>query len=325
MIPRSLRIAAALSLALLIAPIALRADTILKKDGSEVVGKIIEEEAGRVCIEVQLGKMTAKVWVPRAEISSIERGSTPGEEFQTRLLALAPHDLAGHQALAAWAKEQKLLAEESYVKALLPKVELAARKHDHPRTWCRGCGADGEQTCAPCGGEGKILAACVRCNGVGGFPCKTCGGEAGAMVRCRRCAGEGEYEKFDPAAGRKVKEQCPDCRGKGEVECPTCEGKGNTKCFVCDGSKGETQTCELCAGKPKRVCEICAGKGIQPTPLTDEQLLAEKSAEERKAAEDAAAAAAAAGKPDAGAPPTEPETKPEPVIKGNPFGGGGKP
>jgi len=320
MVPRTSVIA--LLGALLLAPAALLADTILKKDGSELVGRIIEEEEGRVCIEVQLGRMAAKIWVPRSEISNIERGSTPGEEFQARLLALAPHDLAGHRALAEWAKEQKLLAEEGYVKALLPKVELAARKHENPRTWCRACGADGEQVCEPCGGEGKVLAACVRCAGVGGFPCKTCGGAAGAMVRCRRCAGEGEYEKFDPAAGRKVKEKCPDCRGKGEVECPTCEGKGTTACPACKGTKGETKTCEACGGKPKRVCEVCAGKGIQPTPLTDEQLAAERSAEERKAAEEAAAAAKI---PPAGDPPVGAEEKPERVIQGNPFGGGGKP
>lgn len=321
--PSRASISVALLLAALILPATLRADVILKKDGSEVVGKILEEEEGRVLIEVQLGRMAAKVWVPRSEIASIERGSTPGEEFQARLLALAPHDLAGHRALAEWAKERKLLAEEGYVKALLPKVELAARKHENPRTWCRACGADGEQLCAPCGGEGKTLAACTRCGGAGAFPCKTCGGEAGATVRCRRCAGEGEYEKFDPAAGRKVKDQCPDCRGKGVVECPTCEGKGKTECPSCKGTKGETKVCEACGGKPKRVCEVCTGKGIQAKPLTDEELAKERTADEKKAAEEAAAAAAK--KPEAGATPAAPEKKPEPVIEGNPFGGGGKP
>lgn len=319
-------IAAAALLLLLLAPAGIRADTILKKDGSEVVGKILEEEPSRVLIEVQLGKMAAKIWVPRSEIASIERGSTPGEEFQTRLAALAPHDLAGHRELAAWAKERKLLAEEGYVNALLPRVELAAKKHENPRTWCRTCDADGQEICAHCAGEGKILAACVRCEGKGGFPCKTCDGSEDALVRCRRCAGEGEYEKFDPARGRKTKEKCDDCHGEGQVECPTCEGKGNTECPACKGSKGEMRPCEECAGKPKRVCSVCAGKGIQPTPVTDEQLAAEQTDAQRRAAEEAAAAAAAAaGKPAEGGAVPEPEKKPDPVVKGNPFGGGSKP
>ncbi len=298
---------------------SLRADTILRKDGSEVIGKILTEEESRIQVEVQMGKMTAKIWIPRKEIASIAKGKTPAEEMQARLAALEPHDLAGHQALAEWAKGQKLFDEERYVNSLLPRVELASRKHQYPRSWCRTCGADGEVTCEVCAGEGKKLAACSKCAGVGQLVCKTCKGDKDAMVRCRRCAGEGEYEKFDPARGRKVKTECADCRGKGERNCPTCNGKGGTLCPSCEGEKGEVSVCDVCNGKPKRVCETCAGKGIQATTLTDEQLAKEASEAKQKAAQEAAKAAASA-KVDA--EKAEKEKTEEPVIKGNPFGGG---
>lgn len=295
----------------------LRADTIFKKDGTEVVGKVVQEEEKRVLVEIQMGKMAAKVWIDRKDISRIEKGRTPTDVFQERLAELAPHDIEGHRALAGWANEQSLFAEERYVTSLLPKVELAARKHTHPRTWCRACDADGESICSECEGKGKVIENCSRCVGKGTLPCKTCEGDAKSTVRCKRCAGEGEYERFDPGQGKKVKTACPDCRGKGTRECPTCNGKGSTECPLCEGDKGEVHECEACAGKPKQVCATCEGKGLQPTPVTDEQLAKEMSEAERKAAEETAKKLTGEKKP--GEPE---ETKPEPVIKGNPFGGG---
>ena len=284
------------------------ADTILKKDGRELVGKIVTEEETRVEIEIQMGKMLAKIWVLRKEISSIERGNTPTEEFHKRLAALAPHDLVGHQALEAWAKNERLTDAERLVHSLIKRVELAALKHANPRTWCRTCGADGEATCVPCDGKGEHIDACKRCQGEGAIPCKVCKGETGGKVRCRRCAGEGEYEKFDPARGRKVLEKCRDCGAKGELDCPLCHGKGHAECTECEGSKGEVSECEKCHGKPLHTCPTCEGKGIQPTPVTDEEF-----ARERAAADHAAAAKGGDSKKDA-------EVKPEPVIKKNPFG-----
>ena len=306
-----------IALIFLLLPIGeIWADKIFKKDGTEVVGKIVAEEPERVLIEIQLGRMMAKQWVLRKDISRIERGLTPGEEFQDRLSRLKEHDLQGYQQLAAWAKKSGLGEEERYVLSLLPKVERAALMHKHPRTWCRPCSATGTVSCAPCEGDGESLIPCQRCAGAGHENCKICRGVAGLKVKCRKCAGEGSYQKFDPAKGRKIKTTCGTCRGKGEADCPYCKGEGVLECPSCEGSQGESSTCDVCQGKPEKTCSTCAGKKIQPTPVSAAEL-----AEERRQAKIAKAKAELPKNPTGAGKESEQE-KEEPVIKRNPFGGG---
>ena len=294
----------------------LPADTIFKKDGREVVGKIIAEEESRVMIEVQMGKMTAKIWVPRKEISRIERGATPTDEFEERLSKIQPHDVPAYEKLADWAKKNRLRDQERYVRSLIPAAKIQARKHQHPRTWCRGCDADGEASCKPCDGTGEHIDKCERCDGVGANDCKICKGVDGNQVRCRRCAGEGEYEKFDPARGRKVTQKCKDCRGEGLRDCPICQSKGVVECGECEGKKGVVTDCTTCSGKPTHSCKVCRGTGLQPTPLTDAEFAKEQAELKKKAKEETAAAV---GEKPKGGKKKEPE-KESGVIKGNPFG-----
>jgi len=42
-------------------------------------------------------------------------------------------------------------------------------------------------------------------------------------VNCRKCSGTGRYRKPGP---KGEEEDCPDCRGLGEVNCQGCNGIG---------------------------------------------------------------------------------------------------
>lgn len=265
---------------------AVVADVIYKRDGSKVVGKITKEEKKRVQIEIRRGKLSAKIWVPRKEIFQIEKGLTPDEEFEERLSKLDPLDLAGHEALLAFAKKNKIREGASRIESLLPRIKVRRFKIDNARTWCRTCNATGSTHCEPCSGTGKQLEPCPRCDAKGAVACRVCQHRENGDLRCRRCGGEGKYERFDPKVGRKRLVECDDCKGAGLLACPTCKGERTLGCPVCKGKKGNPKKCETCQGSPKHTCVTCKGSKLQPKAVTDEQLAAEaKALAAKKAAE----------------------------------------
>lgn len=322
MILDSLRIRLALLVLVALAALTsgVAADVIYRRDGRKVVGKITQEEESRVQIEIRQGELSARIWIPRKEIFRIEKGLTPDEEFQDRLGKLDPLDLEGHEALLEWAKQEKVREGIELIERRLPKIRARRLKIDHPKTWCRHCEASGVEVCGECEGEGKVLDPCDRCEGRGEEPCRTCATRDSGQLRCRRCGGEGQYERFDPKIGRKKLVECGDCKGSGVHDCPNCKGKQVVECPKCEGKKGLPIACKKCQGKPKKTCTVCNGTRIQPTPVTDEQLAAEKKAAEEAAKKEAAEKAAAEK---GGAEKKEGSKKePEDPKKTTPAGGG---
>ncbi|HIA26931.1 MAG TPA: hypothetical protein EYN79_02240 [Planctomycetes bacterium] len=287
------------------------ADVIVYNDGRRLEGKILETTEKRILMEVVLGGVSAELWVSRKDISRIEKGATPQEEFAKRLEALDNADLEGHRVLIAWCREKGLSTEAKLLSARLPAVEIAARKVTHPARWCRGCDALGMALCEKCQGKGEIGEECARCSGSGAALCKTCVGKEGSLLSCRRCAGTGSYEKFDPRRGRKVKVSCNDCRGKGKIICPTCGGKKSRSCTHCSGKGSLALPCDGCLGKKRLPCERCSGTGLQEKPLSAEELAREKL-EKEKAAKEGEGAKEVEKKGE--------EKKKKPVIKIDPFG-----
>ncbi|MEE8143087.1 MAG: hypothetical protein V3T77_08305, partial [Planctomycetota bacterium] len=141
---------------LLMVPEALRGDTVWRKNGSQVVGKILKQEPDRIYMVIQSGKSTVKFWIPRSEIDTIELGMTPTEEFDDRLGKLAPDDFKGYQELLGWAKKQRLRKQARSLEKEIPEVEWRGFKRDHPKSWCRTCDARGQRRCPQCNGEGQV-------------------------------------------------------------------------------------------------------------------------------------------------------------------------
>ena len=124
---------------------------------------------------------------------------------------------------------------------------------------CDSCSGDGEMSCPDCNGTGNYIdETCNKCNGSGsrrnGSKCYTCGGTGRYVVECKRCDGTGraECDNCDGDGGW----DCEECHGTGK--CSHCRGNGDFKCRACDGSG----ICGKCMGKGKIWCPDCQGKGI---------------------------------------------------------------
>lgn len=289
-------------------------DTIWRKNGAKLVGKIVAEEEKRIQVEIAVGKGKTRVWIDRAEVQRIERGLTPREDYQARLAKLAPHDLPGLMTLIDWAKKQRLVGEVATLEGKVAAVTRLHRMHKHPRRWCRTCSSHGKVPCPDCAGKGVLRDPCEACSESGEMRCKVCGhlDEPGEL-RCRKCAGKGEVERFNPAKGRKVKKRCDSCKGKGKHECPECKGNGISACAVCAGTKGVERPCPTCEQEPMRSCPTCFGVGLQPEPISEEAWRKEQAAaaEGKKSADPTAGDKTPAEPPPASNPGEHPGGAPE--------------
>jgi hypothetical protein len=83
------------------------ADVIHLQGGGRIDGEVVEERADAVVIEVSAGRIT----LPRARIDRMVLGTSALARFRARAAALAPGDVRGWLALAAWARDNDLLTQ----------------------------------------------------------------------------------------------------------------------------------------------------------------------------------------------------------------------
>ena len=108
--------ALAFGLAIAMLPLAAGADTIFLKSGGELSGRIVSRTAATVEIDVGGGQ----IGVATSTILRIEEGRSTLHEYQDRAGRIAPGDVEGWVALAAWASSIGLGAQatEAYHRAL---------------------------------------------------------------------------------------------------------------------------------------------------------------------------------------------------------------
>jgi hypothetical protein len=70
-----------------------------------------------------------------------------------------------------------------------------------------------------------------------------------------------------------VKQECPNCRGKGKVWCEPCGGKGYKEerrsrqdAYGRLIDETERTTCTTCHGEGERICNYCSGAGYNLVP-----------------------------------------------------------
>ncbi|MBI2923915.1 MAG: hypothetical protein HYY18_22885 [Planctomycetes bacterium] len=96
---------------LLLLPALAPADVVKTKDGRVLEGRIVEETAEKVVIEVERKGGKAKMAVPLANVASIERGPAPREQYESRAAKLAAADWPAELELAKFCQEKGLVAE----------------------------------------------------------------------------------------------------------------------------------------------------------------------------------------------------------------------
>jgi hypothetical protein len=103
------------------APIAVSlADTVVKKDGTKVEGKIIANDESGVTIETPLGELK----IAKADIRAIETGKTSAELFKDKWEEVDRADADALLDLARWCDENKLSREAKKVyREIIDKVD----------------------------------------------------------------------------------------------------------------------------------------------------------------------------------------------------------
>ncbi len=96
------------------------ADTVTKKDGTKIEGKIIEQNDAGVTIDTTLGQLK----IPKADIKDVQTGKTSAEQFQEKWDAVDRKDASALLDLAKWCEENKLSREAKKVyREIVDKVE----------------------------------------------------------------------------------------------------------------------------------------------------------------------------------------------------------
>lgn len=112
-----------LLLFLLLLPTVLFADEIFIKGAGSVSGRIVDQTATQVVVDVGGGV----VGVPLARVERIVKAPTALDEYDARAAALKPWNLAGWRALARWASRRGLEAQ-----AALASERILAIDPDDP-------------------------------------------------------------------------------------------------------------------------------------------------------------------------------------------------
>src|SRR5262245_16818651 len=94
-------------LALVLLPVAARADEVYVRGGGRDTGQIIEYGPESIVVDVGPGQ----IGLPVSYVERIVPGTTPQSVYRERAARLAPGDLAGWVALGQWAMEQDLLTK----------------------------------------------------------------------------------------------------------------------------------------------------------------------------------------------------------------------
>lgn len=200
---------AAAALVLLALPSPLPADRIRLKNGGALQGRVVEESADSVTVEVGPGR---RVRIPRADVDRIEAETGPGAPAP----APAPCPACGGSLKTACGACQG--------------------RGRTPGPLCETCQGKGTIPCAACAGEGRLdcphceagVRACLRCAGKGTLPggadCPEC--DAGKRP-CALC----DRDRERPTGLVR----CGACAGTGAVPCPLCGGRGrrDVPCLAC--------------------------------------------------------------------------------------------
>jgi len=106
----------AIPLLLLLVPAAALADEVFLKDAGTISGRIVEQTADTVRVDVGGGV----VGVPMSRVERIQKGRSPLDDFDDQAKKLGPKDVAGWKKLARFAEDKGLPAQahDAYKKVL---------------------------------------------------------------------------------------------------------------------------------------------------------------------------------------------------------------
>ena len=101
---------------LLLLPATLLADEVLLKDAGSITGRVIEQTATTVRVDVGGGV----IGVPMERVDRVVKGRCALDDYDERAKKLAPNDLSGWKKLGQWASEAGLSAQarEAYQRVL---------------------------------------------------------------------------------------------------------------------------------------------------------------------------------------------------------------
>jgi hypothetical protein len=108
---------------LFLVPAALFADVVYLQGAGTITGKIVEQNADSVQVDVGGGI----IGVPMSRVDRIVKARCPLDDYQARAAKLAPADTAGWLKLAEWASQNGLPmnAHDAYEKALASSPDNA--------------------------------------------------------------------------------------------------------------------------------------------------------------------------------------------------------
>lgn len=111
---------------LLFAPGVVLADEVFLKDAGSISGRIVEQTADTIKIDVGDGI----IGVPTSRVERFTKGRTPLDEYDDRAAKLGAKDVAGWRALGQWASHQGLTSQsrKAYEKVLAAAPDDAAAR-----------------------------------------------------------------------------------------------------------------------------------------------------------------------------------------------------
>lgn len=112
---------------MVLAALPASADEVHLRGGGKVVGEIIEQTEDHVSVDIGGGSLTVQM----SSVESIDKGTSPMQEYRARAAEIAAHDAEAWRELARWATGRALSSqvEDAYlhVIAILPDDEEANR------------------------------------------------------------------------------------------------------------------------------------------------------------------------------------------------------